>query len=482
MRRWVYTILIVCVCALVGCREYTVSDDPSLRLSFSADTLRFDTVITEQISSTKTLMVYNRNTNALVIDRVWLTDNMIFSVNVDGEADLKRLTHLTINGGDSLFVFVRVTDQNKTGVNTPVLLEDALHFHLATGATQDVRLEAYGQDVTRIGHVGAGRTVTGDMTFTATKPYLLFDTLIVDGTLTIAPGATLYMHSGACIYALGDVSAQGTLASPIVIRGDRLDNLFDSVPYLYAGGSWNGIYLISDQKQTYELSYVDILSGNVGLYCYSDRKSDLPTLRIDGCRIHNHALYGLVLLNTDALVSNTEISNCASYCVYCAGGTHEFVHSTIASYFNYTSIRIQSVPKEDAAAVYIDNLSKTGPQTIASFYNCIITGFLSNQLVVATPFDQYYPGAFVGNYLKTDTLAIPHAADNVYRQKDDTSHVFVNDFYQYKEYVYYDFRLDSLSPAIGIGDKEKATQYPLDRYGVSRTDAMPDAGCYQYLP
>jgi hypothetical protein len=202
---------------------------------------------------------------------------------------------------------------------------------------------------------------------------------------------------------------------------------------------------------------------------------------MNACRIHNHALYGLVLLNTNAVVSNTEISNCASYCVYCAGGKQDFIHSTIASYFNYTNIRIQSVAKDDAAAVFIDNLSKT-EQTVTSFYNSIITGFLPNQLVVATPFDRYYPGAFIGNYLKTDTLPVPNAAQNVYWQESDTTKVFKNDFYKYKEYVYYDFHLDSLSPAIGIADSTAALPFPLDRDGVSRALKRPDAGCYQYQP
>ena len=156
------------------------------------------------------------------------------------------------------------------------------------------------------------------------------------------------------------------------------------------------------------------------------------------------------------------------------------MHSTIASYFGYTTIRIQTVAKEDAAAVYINNLRKTEPQTNTSFYNSIITGYLKNQLVVATPFDRYYPGSFVGNYLKADTLRMPHAHDNVYRDAKDTTNVFVNDFYQYKEYVYYDFHLDSLSPAIGIGDSIVALPYPIDRDGVSRAGLKPDAGCYQH--
>lgn len=477
MRKWLY--ILFCACALAGCREYNVSDDPALRLAFSCDTLSFDTVFTEQGSATAQLKVYNRNASAILIDRVWLTEGTTFKVNVDGEADLARLTSLQINGGDSLYVFVRV-EIDPTGSNTPLLVSDQLHFHLANGASQEVRLEAYGQDVTRIGKAGCGQTNLASVVFTADKPYLIFDTLVVHNALTIQPGATLYMHQGACIYALGDVSAKGTQAQPIVIRSDRLDRLFDSVPYLYAGGGWNGLYLQTDETRTYEFDYVDILSGNVGLSCISTLSSALPTLLMNGCRIHNHTKYGLILVNTNATVSNTEISNCASYCVYCSGGEQTFVHSTIASYFNYTTIRIQSVAKEDAAAVFIDNLSKTGPQTTTSFYNSIITGYLANQLVVATPFDKYYPGAFVGNYLKTDTLRIPNARENTYWQKTDTAAVFRQDFYKYKEYIYYDFRLDSISPAMGIGDSIAAVPYPTDRNGVSRAFMRPDAGCYQH--
>ena len=474
-------LILLCALALVSCSEYQESNDPSLRLVFSADTVSFDTVFTEQGSATTQLMIYNRYNSAIAINRVWLENGEVFLVNIDGEQDLSRLTHMTINGGDSAFVFIRVR-MAALNSNSPVLVDDILHFHLTNGTTQDVRLEAYGQDAERIGRKGCGRTEKGDFTFTAVKPYIIYDTLVVGGALTMNPGARIYMHQGACIYALGDVSANGTLDQPILIRGDRVDNLFDSVPYLYAGGSWNGIYLQAEKEQTYHLSYVDILSGNVGLMSNSTCTDALPQLTMDGCRIHNHTLYGLVLLNTDATITNSEISNCGSYCVYCEGGKHDFIHTTIASYFGYTNIRIQSAVKEETAAVYIDNLSKTAPKTITSFINSIITGYRANQIVVATPLDRFYPGTFVGNYLKTDTLALPHAAENIYWQKTDTAKVFVNDFYKYKEYVYYDFRLDSLSPARNIGDSIQALPYPADREGTSRALMRPDAGCYQYHP
>ena len=474
-------MMFACALACVGCKESRVSDDPTLRLAFSRDTVRFDTIFTskeaQEPSATLQVMVYNPNKEAIVIDRVWLDNGLWFRVNVDGEADLSRLKQLQINGGDSLFVFVHVgiDIQHQTDA---IWVTDALNLHLKTGATQSVQLEAYGQDVVRI-RSKEHRSDYSSYHFTAEKPYLLYDTVVV-GQLNIDAGARLYMHQGAGIYALGDVTAQGTQDKPITICSDRLDKLFDSVPYRYASGGWNGVYLQTDKstQASYDLQYVDILSGNIGLYCVSERTEELPTLKMNGCRIHNHAAYGLVLINTDAEVVNTEISNCASYCVYCQGGEHHFVHSTIASYFGSTNIRIHSTGKEDVAAVYIHNLGKEPPQTICGFENCIITGALKNQVVVATPFDKYYPAVWRGNYLKCDTLRIPHAEANVYWQESDTTAVFVQDYYKYREYKYYDFRPDSVSPAIGIGIQEVAELYPTDRLGKDRT-AKPDAGAYQ---
>ena len=478
MRQFLFILLAACLMA--GCSEYRISDDPALRLTFSCDTLSFDSVFTEQAGATMQVMVYNRNTSALMIDRVWMEDGEAFAVNIDGETDFDRMRDLQINGGDSMFVFVRVTDFGRMAEEGVVRIEDKLHFHLKNGAAQQVLIEAYAQNATRLGKRGSGRTFVQDYTFTATQPYILYDTVVVEGLLKLEAGARLYMHAGACLYAQGDVEAAGTLEAPVIIRPDRLDHLFDSVPYLYAGGGWNGIYLVSETPKNYNFRYVDILSGNVGLYCISTCTDELPQLRMDGCRIHNHTSYGLVLNHVNALITNTEISNCAANCVYCSGGKHEFVHTTVASYFGYTNIRIQSAVKEDMAAVYIDNLAKTAPQTVTSFYNSVITGYLANQLLVATPFDRFYPGSFVGNYLKTDSLAFPHAAQNTYWQSTDTAKVFVNDFYKYKEYIYYDFRLDSLSPARSIGDSIQAIPYPTDRNGVSRAFMRPDAGCYQY--
>ena len=476
-----FLLIVLCACALWACRDEHISDDPTLRLVFSKDTVCFDTIFTStdgnEPSATKQVMLYNPNKEAVLIDRVWMNNGQWFKVNVDGEANLSQLKDLQINGGDSLYIFVHVGIDEQNQAKT-VWVTDSLHFLLANGSTATLAMEAYGQDVTRI-RSAKRRSDYADYHFKNDKPYLIYDTMVVTGELIIDKGARLYMHKGAGLYALGDVTAKGELDEPIVLCGDRLDNLFDSVPYRYAAGAWNGFYLQAEGQQHYDLQYVDILSGNIGLYCSSKRTTNLPKLTMNGCRIHNHALYGLVLFHVDAEVVNTEISNCASFCVYTQGGEHQFIHSTIASYFGYTNIRIQSTGKEDVSAVYIMAKDSAGLTTRTSFYNSIITGYRSDELTIGIDTTSTkYEGAFVGNYLKTDSTIQAFFPDNTYWQKADTA-MFVNNFYKYKEYIYYDFHLDSVSPARGIGDKEKAT--PKDRDGIERQDVI-DAGCYQYRP
>ena len=202
-----------------------MSDDPSLRLAFSADTICFDTLFSEQGSATAQLIVYNPNKNALVVDEIWMEDGEAFRANIDGEPALERLTELTIFGKDSILVFLRVTDFGPMAEEGAILMEDRLHFHLATGATQDVVLEAYAENATRLGQIGSRTEIAGDYTFTALKPYILFDTILIGGKMTMEAGARLYMHQGASLVALGDVEAKGNKDKPVLIRPDRLDHL-----------------------------------------------------------------------------------------------------------------------------------------------------------------------------------------------------------------------------------------------------------------
>ena len=113
------------------------------------------------------------------------------------------------------------------------------------------------------------------------------------------------------------------------------------------------------------------------------------------------------------------------------------------------------------------------------FRNCIVTGSVKTEFEIGATFPERYHGEFSHCYFRCDSLKLPQFTDMAYCQAEDT--VFVNTYVAYGDYNYYDFQLDSVSPARGIGDLETAAQYPFDRNGNNRlADGAPDAGAYEW--
>ena len=93
---------------MVGCNEmdnYSVS--PRHLLSFSTDTVSFDTVFTTVGSTTGYFMIYNQNDKDLKIERIVLANGHEsgFRINVDGRKG-DSFTGIPIWKNDSLFVAV----------------------------------------------------------------------------------------------------------------------------------------------------------------------------------------------------------------------------------------------------------------------------------------------------------------------------------------------------------------------------------------
>lgn len=465
--------------AVTACRNEQVSSDSSLRLTFSVDTLRFDTVFTTVGSATKSVTIYNPNKNAVIIDAVTQDKGKYFFINVDGETQTDKM-YAQINGGDSLIMFVKVhiDPQNE---NTPVLVEDAVRFAM-NGNQFVLTLEAYGQDVVKI-QSPTRCTTYEEYTFNNVKPYLIFDTVKVTQSLVMEPGARLYFHNGASLIAEGAVTIGGGLCI-----SDRIDQLFEKVPYAYAAGGWDGFYIVHHEggPSEYNINGLEVVSGINGLQLINadtlSQSASLPTCHLTNSRIHNHTGNGLTIRQMNAVVTNTEVSNCAEHCVYLMGGEHTFIHSTIASYFNSTNVRIQTIPNKGLSAVFVDNADSL-PNVTASFINCIIDGLGNHNLMWADSLPQDYEGRIFGNYLKSDSVPTPlppySPTPNIYWQKSDTARVFVNTFFEYDVYTYYDFHLAQNSSARGIADSTVAVEYTLDRDGLPRDASHASAGCYE---
>lgn len=126
--------------------DYSLSPDD--RLTFSTDSVKFDTVISGQPTNTYTFMVYNRNRKAIRIPRVYLAggDRSVFRVNVDGTyLQGGSASDFEIAADDSLRVFLEMTAAEQDS-DLPVEATDRLVFRCESGLEQSVVLAAYGQE------------------------------------------------------------------------------------------------------------------------------------------------------------------------------------------------------------------------------------------------------------------------------------------------------------------------------------------------
>ena len=491
MRKFLYIIggifLIICTNTFSSCNDDKISTNPSHFLSFSQDTVFFDTVFTTIGSSTATFKVYNHNQEGVLIQRLLLANaaNSGFRINVDGHSGTD-FTGLEIRKRDSMFIFIEVNVNPQNHAN-PVLMKDSLVFELSNGVRQDVKLLAYGQDVLII----RGKVIRQDTVFNSLRPILVYDSLRVDEgkTLTMQRGTRLYFHDKIHCMVYGTLKAEGTYAEPVVLRGDRTDWMFSDLPYDRVAGQWGGVRFYSSSYDN-NLNYVDIHGGQYAVRCDSSDVGKMK-LTLENSVLHNVKGNALTATSCKIKVANSQITNAESNCVSLLGGDGEFIHCTIANFYSW-GIR-------GGVAISIRNVDNKVeyPLLRADFRNCLITGSSSDELSGAQAENKDVPFNYSFSYSLVNTILDEKASD--YQEQlthyvncawDDKKDEYKRSLSKDKNFLYigredylYDFRPDSVSAAINLSLRKDAELYPLDRQGRSRlSDAAPDAGCYEWMP
>ena len=239
------------------------------------------------------------------------------------------------------FVSVNAEELNQ---GSPLFIEEQLFFQL-NGTTQQVVLETFGQNV----EIFRGKTILNDSTLTADKPYIIYDSLaVISGkTLTLAAGfISIKMQS---MYVYGNLHAEGTATSPVVLRGDRFDkiNFASPIPYSDVAGQWGGLYLIGNGM--HKMKHVNISSGSVGVYLMaSSAASSVPDvaemleLDVVNCKIHNFLFYGLAVQNADIWLFHKKVHVMYLLNFSCCR-TLISMHHTIVSRFQDTRFLIGSI-------------------------------------------------------------------------------------------------------------------------------------------
>ncbi len=469
--------------------EFTTSGD--VRLEFSIDTLRFDTVFTELGSATRSFRVYNRSDKAVKISKVFLErgDGSQFRLNVDGLPG-NEVQDVIVWAEDSIYVFAEVTvDPDLPLSASPFVIEEKVVFE-TNGNTQNVQLEAWGQNANYFpSRFNKGITVEfscggGEITWDDPKPYVVYGRVIInDCTLNIPAGTSIHVHGGIArdsfsvfndgllfVAQNGRINIQGTKEEPVIIQGDRLEEGFQE-----ASGQWTGLVLGKGSKGN-TISYTTIKNSIIGLY--ADSSSEVT---LQNSQIYNTSGSGLIGFNSKVNAENTLIyNNGANSVQILLGGSYNFNYCTLASY------------GVDASALSMfnffcyDNFLECqilrDANLNALFRNSIIFGSRQDEIVLADIFG----GAGIDNFnvrfqnciVKIDELLEEQEglyADFLGREcnpctnadRDDVLFVDPNED---------DYHLDSLS--IAIGQAVPLATITLDLEGNPRDD-MPDIGCYE---
>ena len=210
-------------------------------LAFSMDTVCLDTTFSNVPTPTRSFWVYNHTGKGLRCSSVRLENGNQtgYRVNVDGsflgQTAGFQTQNVEVRKGDSIRVFVELTSRQQYQ-DDPQLVEDNLLFQLESGVQQKVNLKAYSWDATLLNNP----TIRKDSTIRDSKPIVIYGGMKVDSlaTLTIGAGTRLYFHENAGLKVYGTLHVQGEQGKEVVMRGDRIDNMFDYLPYDRTPGQW----------------------------------------------------------------------------------------------------------------------------------------------------------------------------------------------------------------------------------------------------
>lgn len=456
-----------------------INTDSSRKLSFSSDTVLFDTVFTSLGSATQQLMVYNDYDDDMKISSIRLFggEQSRFRINVDGEAGLEFYDKL-IPANDSLFAYMQVTI-DPTDSNTPFLVEDSIEF-VTNGNRQVVKILAYGQNVhyiiadTKIGEYPKFKIVADSLDvihWTNDKPYVIYGYALINsyGTLHIDAGTRVYIHDGGGIWSWSDgqLLVDGTQEQPVVIQGDRLEPYYQDQP-----GQWDRIWLMDGRTGAdHVINHAIIRNAFIGIQAESFLKATPCALRVYNTIIENHTGCGILSRYYAIESSNTVIDNCGQYAFAVQyGGDYLLRHMTIGNNW-WQSPRT-------TASMFVNNYGEDVDGSLYEYpfhlemQNSILHGALENE----------FSTDLIANEVDTTYLISYCLVKSATRCHDTVAfrNCIFNQDPMFVDYRSFDLHIeDAFSPAIGTGSPIVAQDIPYDMEGNSRL-GVPDLGAYQH--
>ncbi|MDP4212196.1 MAG: hypothetical protein Q8926_06180 [Bacteroidota bacterium] len=458
--------LLLCLTAglfLISCKKDSYIGGSNALLTFSSDSVYFDTVFASARSITQQVRVFNPNDQKLRISDISLMGgkNSPFILNINGSPG-PSAADLTLDANDSLYLFISVFISPNAQPNA-FILEDSIRIR-CNGAERFIKLSAWGQNA----HFLNNQVIQGNITWNNDLPYVISGSLRVDSisTLTIQPGCRVYFHANAPLLVDGTLRVQGEAADSLRVyfNGDRLDEPYASFP-----DAWPGIYF-SESSLNNVLEYAILLNGYQSLVAEGPSINASPKLRLNQCIINNSLDAGVYGIQSSIDATNCLISNCGKNIVIATGGTYHFIQCTVASFS--TPVLLHQQP-----LLTVSDAGTVGSQFVtedlqAIFTNCIFWGDtgISDEALISRQGNGAFQVLFDHAILKQqnypaniDSMSLFLNTDPLFLKTDNRLEL-------------YDFHLQAGSPALAQG-KDLGIGVDLD--GFARQPGNQDLGCYE---
>lgn len=448
-----------------SCKKNTILKNGG-KLSFSTDTLKFDTVFTTLGSVTRSFKIYNNNNKTINLSEIRIKNGSqsFFRMNIDG-TPTKKISDIEMAPNDSIYVFVALTI-NPSKDSLPFIIDDKVIVTL-NGIEHDVALQSFGQNAHYIRD-----SVLNTQTWINDLPYVILGSgALVDtgAILTIQKGCKIYVNASSKLYVAGTLYAYGTKEDSIIFQGNRLDR--DYFGYKSYPGEWGGIHFLGSSKQN-NLNHVIIRNAggfDASVYVQPTPNLGGPIVQMNKCKIENSAGYGILAFNTNIELNNCLIHTCGLQNIaIIEGGTYQLNNCTMAT---YGGLGINHAQQPTVAVLNYRDTSLTGfvgANLNAEFRNCIIYGPLENELFLNKKGTWDYQVSFQNCLIK--------------RQADfslaTTSNLILNTDPQFKDINKWDFHLPTTSPAKGSGLSINKAELQADLDDIIR-QSPPTIGCYE---
>lgn len=449
--------LLLCIVAATACRkDHEITTDRNAKLSFSTDTLLFDTVFTAVGSVNRRIKVYNNHQKIISISSIRLGGgkNSYFSLIING-VPINERSDVQIAGKDSISIFIKATI-NPNNLNQPFIVEDSIVFK-TNGNEQAINLIAYGQNAVFIN----GETINSNTTWGPALPYIINKSVTVaeGATLTVAPGARILFHGNSFMNIRGRLNVIGTVYNQVLFAGDRTESFYEN-----EAGQWMGIRFTSAGSNS-AINYATIKNAVIGLMADSLTANGNPKLLLTNSTVKNMTVAGFAGYYTSFAAFNNLFYNSGQYLLYgVGGGNYNLKQNTFAG-FNI------EFPRRTAALYFSDaGNGRTGDLNI-DLTNNIVWGILTEELNVERKTSFALTTNFRANIIKT---ALQTYSNMNYLNTDPKFiDVSVNNF-----------KLQNSSPALNKGLSLVSDNYYgdfLNKDIMNSSRLFPsELGCYEH--